>query len=44
MWNDDFTDILLDVFKNALKANESNKTVEELLKEIEDKFKDNISS
>ena len=41
MWNDDFTDILLDAFKGALRANEGKKTVEDLLKEIEVKFKNN---
>lgn len=38
MWNDGFTDLLLDVFKGALRANEGKKTVEDLLNEIEVKF------
>lgn len=38
MWNDDFTDTLLDTFKNALRNNEGRKTVEDLLEELEIKF------
>ncbi len=37
-WNDDFGLIILDVFEEAINNGELNKTVEELIDEIEIRF------
>lgn len=38
-WNDEFGIIVIDVFESAINNGEMNKTVEELIDEIETRFK-----
>lgn len=41
-WNDDFGIIVIDVFERVIRAGETNKTVKELVDEIEVEFVKNM--